>query len=325
MNPRRAIPLAVAVAVLLVAVLGLRTWKRRHVVTPEVPRVAVPAPECPEKSMSPRPVLAERSQAPVIIDAPDVKVTFDGREVNGFVAAGTHLVEASSPDARSSRFQVRVEAMQPVLIDARVTEGVVTVLLLGARCSTCAVADADINLEYRTSAMGSLGDVARALTTGDWLRAAQSMRAVPMSDRESDEATRLIAVLHAFAGRQSDAEALLAKQDVMRQQVAKRAALLKALAPRQLETAVARWNATTERFQRLTEAFGIDAPAQITALTWAFDGFSTRFLQAYGAHDVIAGEASLQSASKALDETIEELRAMRPDDCEWQRRLVATF
>lgn len=321
MNARRAIPLAVAVAVLLVAALGWRTWKRSHVVAP----VAQPVAECLEKSTMPKPVLQELSQAPLIINAPNVKVTFDGREANGLVAAGLHLLEASSPEARSARFQVRVEAMQPVIIDARVTEGAVTVLLLGARCSTCAVTDTDINLNYRTDAVGSLSDVAQSLSNGDWLRAAQSMRAVPMNDRESEEATRLNAVLHAFAGRQSDAEALVAKQDVMKEQFAKRSALLKSLAPRQLETAVARWNATTERFQRLTEAFGNDAPDQMTALTWTFDGFSTRFLQAHGTLDVIAGEASLQSATKALDDSIKELRAMKPDDCEWQRRLVATF
>lgn len=319
MNVRRAIPLAVVVAVLLVAALGFRTWKRSQVVVVAPPPVAEVCPV-----VDPPPLLEELSQAPLIINSLGVTVKFDGREANGLLAAGTHVLEASAPDARPARFQVRVEALQPVIIDARVNDGVVTVLMLGARCSSCAVAETDLDLAFRTNAFGSMRDVSAALSSGDWLKAVQAIHAVPPSDRESTEAVRLLAVLNALAGRQTEAEALVENSD-MKPLFTKRAALLKTLTPRQLETAVARWNATTERFQRLTEAFGNDAPDEITALTWTFDGFSTRFLQAHGTRDVIAGEIALQSASKALDDSIKELRALKPKDCAWQRRINATF
>ncbi|MGV3623735.1 MAG: hypothetical protein ACO1OB_23150 [Archangium sp.] len=321
MNARRGIPLAVVVVVALVGALGWRTWRRAQVVNTHVPPVA-PVKSCPERLVSPPPVLAELSQAPLLINSPGVTVKLDGREANGLVAAGVRELEATAPGARTAKFQMRFEAMQPVIIDARVVDGVVSVLIIGARCSSCAVADTDLDLSFRTNAFGSWSDVANALATGDWLKAVVAVRAIPPGDRQTPEALRLLAILQSMAGRQSVAESLVAKQEPL---VEKRAAMLKDLAPRQLETEVARWNATTERFQRLTDAFGADAPDQVSALTWTFDGFSTRFLQAHGTKDVIAAEVALQSASKALDDAIREIRALEPDDCEWQRRVVATF
>ena len=94
---------------------------------------------------------------------------------------------------------------------------------------------------------------------------------------------------------------------------------------RQLQTATARWNATTERFQRLTDGFVAEAPKPVTALTVTFGELSKSFGEAQEKKDAIGCEAALESANAALSESVTQLRAVRPDDCVWQKRVTAAF
>ena len=90
---------------------------------------------------------------------------------------------------------------------------------------------------------------------------------------------------------------------------------------RQLQTATARWNATTDRFQRLTDRFVAEAPKPLTTLTTTFGALSTKFVDAQEKKDAIGCESALESANAALTGLIMQLRAARPDDCAWQKRI----
>lgn len=283
---------------------------------------------CPERSVPLPRLLPHVSAAPLLLNTPGVTVRVDGAPVGTALAEGTHLVEATADGAQAARLQLRVEAFTPVLLDAREHEGVVTLLVLGARCASCPPSDTDLDLRFRTNVFGAPRDVASALSTGDWLRAAQTMPAIPEADRAAPELRRLLAVLYVFAGRPSLAEAELAKlpaDDALRAQQTARERLVSQVSRRQLDTATERWNALSDRFQRVTEAFVDDAPEVVTDLTWALDGFSQRLLLAHGTRDAIGGEVAIQGATLAIDKALEQLRALHPDDCAWQRRVVATF
>lgn len=312
MNTRRVTQLAVVVVLLLAGVLAWRTWKRRQPVVDRAP--------CPERAVPLPPVLP--SSAPLTVVALGVTLRIDGRAPEQTLSEGVHQLEATAPDAQRARLAIRVEGFRPVVLDVRASHGAVTVLPFGARCDGCTVAETELDVRYRTNVFGALPDVASALSTGDWLRAAQTMRAVPMEDRATPETTRLLAVLYALAGRPSLAEALvrtLPKNDPLH------GALAAQLSHVKLDAEVIRWNATTDRFQRVTDAFVEDAPELLTELTWTFDGYSVRFAQAHTAEDSLSAEAALLGATKALDEAINQLRASKPDDCSWQRRINTTF
>lgn len=319
MNARRATQLAVVVVLLLSGALAWRTWKRRQPVVAVVEHA-----QCRERSV-PLPAVSP-SSAPLTVVAPGVTLRIDGRAPEPQLTEGVHQLEATAPEAQPARLALRV--VGPVVIDARVSHGAVTVLPFGARCDGCSMAETDLDVRYRTNVFGALPDVASALSTGDWLRAAQTVRAVPMQDRTTPEASRLLAVLYALAGRVSLADELvrtLPKNDPLHAALARQEEQVRERSLTKLETEVARWNATSDRFQRVTDAFVEDAPDLMTELTWAFDGYSTRFAQAHTAGDSLAAEAALAGASKVLNDGLTRLRALRRDDCAWQRRVVATF
>jgi hypothetical protein len=200
----------------------------------------------------------------------------------------------------------------------------VTVLMVGARCATCANTGANVDLRYTTSFLGDLRGVARALAEGDWLAAAHAMRAVAPSEREAPEPTRLLAVLYALAGRPSLVREQLEQlpaNDPLHQAITRRDALEELKPVRQLETATARWNGTTERFERVTDRFVAEAPKELTKLTIEFGELSNQFASAKEAKDAVGCETALESANVALADLVVRLRALRPTDCAWQRRI----
>ena len=156
--------------------------------------------------------------------------------------------------------------------------------------------------------------------------ASRSAGARPLSTC-APEVIRLIAILYAYSGRPSLAREQLAKLDdaPLQAALARRDALDELKPVRQLKTATARWNATTERFQRLSDRFVAEAAGPLTALTVKFGEWSKTFAHAQEKKDAIGCEAVLESANAALADLVMKLRAQRPEDCAWQARLTESL
>ncbi|MDP1823542.1 MAG: hypothetical protein Q8L48_09875 [Archangium sp.] len=313
---------ATLVALALATALAIRTFKTP---APAGPSATKPGPTtCPEASLRPPPPLPEATAAPLqLVVDPAVRLLIDGAEPGPSLLEGVHSIEASAAGQKSARVLLQVDAFTPVLLEARAGSGAVTVLMVGGRCANCAGAVANLDLRYRPDSLGSLSGVAKALSEGDWLEGAHLMRGIAPSDRDSAEPARLLAVLYAFAGRPSLVREQLEKLEdpPLRAALTRRDALEELKPVRQLQTATPRWNATTERFQRLTDRFVSEAPKQLTMLTVTFDELSRTFGTAQEAKDAIGCEAALEAANAALGDLVMTLRSMRPEDCAWQKRV----
>jgi hypothetical protein len=316
---------ATVIALALATALAIRTFKAPAVAT------ASPAPvllACRELALRPDPVLPETSAAPLqLVVAPSVNLIIDGAAPGPTLLEGVHEIVATSPGRKSAKFKLQVEAFTPVLLDVRPSSGAVTVLMVGARCANCAGAVTELDLKYRPDSLGDLSGVAKALAEGDWLEGAHLMRGIAPSDREAAEPTRLLAVLFAFVGRPTLVREQLAhlEDKALVAALTRRDALEELKPVRQLQTATPRWNALTERFQRVTDRFGSEVPKPVSTLTVTFGELSKAFGTAKERQDAIGCEAALESANAALTEVIMGLRGMRPGDCAWQRRVTEAF
>ncbi len=318
---RWLIAIATVIALGLAGALALRTFKPAAAQTP------TPV-SCPDATLLPAAVLPESAAAPLqLVVAPTVTLLIDGAAPGSALLEGEHTILATSPGQRPAKLKLHVEAFTPVLLEVRASSGAVTVLMVGGRCGSCAAAVTDLDLKYRPGTLGDLSGVAKALAEGDWLEAGHMMRGIAPSERGAPEPTRLLAVLSAFVGRPTLVREQVEMLDdrPLREALVRRDALEELKPVRQLQTATARWNATTERFQRVTDRFVAEAPKVLTALTLTFGELSKRFGSAQEAKDAIGCEAALEAANGALGESIKSLRAMRPEDCAWQRRVTETF
>lgn len=325
---QRLIYALLGVTALSAAALLLALFNRKNPAPQSVPApAAVARAACPDAARPPSPLLPELSAAPLVVVPGTVSLRVDGAPAPAALTEGPHVLEASAEGATPSRLQVQVPAFSPVLVDARVVGSSVVVVLLGVRCATCPHAETDVDLQYRRGGIGDLTGVARALGQGDWPLAAQQVRAVPAADFSGPTAALLRAALFGLAGRPSLARAelaLLPKRDPIHAALTRWERADATTARRQLETATARWNAVTERLQRLTDRFADEAPETMTALTVSFEALAPRVVKAQAKEEVIEVEALLEEATLALTKAMGALRARRPEDCDWQARITAS-
>ncbi len=319
---RRWLAAGMLVSLVLGTVLALQYWANAPlaVVSPAA------SGRCQNTSTRPLSLLNELTAAPlVLVKSPQVQLSVDGLPAGPTVPPGRHQLKATAPNAIASLFDIEVEPFMPVLLEARVSFGTVTVMMLGARCASCTESTADMELEYRPEIPLNLPDIAKAISTGDWARAAQAMRSIEPSARQKIDIIRLFAIVYAFSGHAADARKLLNQlppNEPLRGALANRDSLESLIPSQRLEAAMARWNATVERFARLTERFVNDAPEALTALTHTFDSLSIRLSNGLKQHDPKACEATIEIGVQHLNKTVSGLRALHADDCAWQQRVT---
>lgn len=307
-----------AVLVALVLVAGALAWKLSNRPGSTAPLPVVPAPEkCDEAHKALPPLRPELSAARLeVLGTRPVKI--DGQSPGATLRSGLHIIESSE-----AKLQVQVEPFAEVVIEATSVGELPLVLVFGARCATCARAETELDLKFSKSAFGSAESLARALGKADWATAVQQIRAVPPDDRATPAMIRMIAAAHLLAGRAQVAREwveTLPKSDVLRAALNAADDRATRVGDRQLATVSDRWNAVSERYQRLSDAFVNEAPRQVTELSNKFNGFSERMLKAVTAKDALEAEAVLQEAGEAVGATVTQLRAMK-SDCGWQKRI----
>lgn len=315
---RTLVNVLLVVAALVAALLG---WK---LLAPTAPTPPAPAPvvietRCDEERRAPPPLRADLVASTLVVLKPaDLTVTLDERTAGGSVSPGLHVVEAEGV-----RVQVRVEPFAPVVIDARVVNDIPTVFIAGATCVTCVVAPATLDLNF-TGEPSSLLGILGALAKHDWALAVKQLRGVNPQLLETPDYARLVAIAYWQAGQPGGAKkwlARLGKRDPLVRALAEREEEESHLADRQLVSAPARWNALTERYQRVTDAFVTEVPLE---LTQQFDGYTRRLTGAMSQHNAVEAELVLREATTTLDAAIARLRELH-SDCTWQHRVDATL
>ncbi len=322
---RRYLAVGMLVSLVLGTVLALRHRANSTMAVVS----SAPGGRCQSTSASTIPLLNELTAAPlVLVKNPSIQLSVDGLPPGATLAPGRHQLQATAPNVIASLFDIEIEPFMPVLLEARVSFGTVTVMMMGARCVSCIVATTDIELEYRPEVPLNFQDIAKAISTGDWVRAAQAMRGIEPAARQKPEIIRLFAIVYAFSGRPSAAREHLNRlplNEPLRSALANRDSLESLIPSQRLEAAMARWNITVERFARLTERFVNDAPETLTALTHTFDSLTTRLNRGLKQHDPKACEATIEIGVQHLNKTVSGLRALHPEDCEWQQRVTDAF
>ena len=151
----------------------------------------------------------------------------------------------------------------------------------------------DLDDEDRARLHESLHLAEREIEAGQVVDAAEVLRRLPASDAFHDEHTR-------WTTSTTELPAQL------------------------LANATPRWNATAERFERLTDEFSTDAPELVTQLTQRFSALSDKFNAGLTARDAIETETTLDAANSELTKAVTALRQLHPD-CPWQQRVTRTF
>jgi hypothetical protein len=285
---------------------------------------------CPAPDEAPAlPAPGEWAAPLTLVVAAGAAVEVDGAPAPPSLPPGPHVLAARGPGASPARLRVDVDPFTPVLVDARRAEGAMTLLVLGARCGGCRLDPEPLDTAWREGSPGSRSEVSHALAAGEVSRAARAYRAIPPAERGTPEPLRLLAAVYALGGELAPAQEVLARlppDDALAQALRTHRAAAAAMPKRQEATAVARWNALTERYQRLSDAFDADAPAVVSALTARFNGLSGRFQRAQAqAGGALAVETTLDEAAATLAQFVLTLRAQRPGDCGWQRRVSAAL
>lgn len=307
----------VALAVLTV-VAGVLAYGLLH--RPE--RVAPPPPlvveKCDEAKRPLPPLRPELTAARLEVLPGSVPVKIDGAHPGATLRSGLHIIEAGD-----AKLQVRVEPFAEVVVEATAIGDATLLLVFGARCATCARPEAELDLKFNARAIGSVDALVRALGRGDWATAVQQMRSVPPDDRETPHVRRMFAAVYLLSGQPVVAREWidgLPKGDVLRAALTAMDVREEKVGDRQLATASDRWNAVSERYQRLSDAFANDAGPQMTELSKKFNGYSDRFLAATTAKSTVECELVLHEATEAVEAAVASLRAMKTD-CAWQKRV----
>ena len=86
-----------------------------------------------------------------------------------------------------------------------------------------------------------------------------------------------------------------------------------------------RWNALTERYSRVLQAVGREAPGSVASANQRLEELSQGFAQACNVKDPIAQDQSIRTAEETLRVFVHAARLARPGDCEFQKRLTDGF
>ncbi|MBL8949894.1 MAG: hypothetical protein JNK82_03895 [Myxococcaceae bacterium] len=86
-----------------------------------------------------------------------------------------------------------------------------------------------------------------------------------------------------------------------------------------------RWNTLTERYSRVLQVVGREAPGPVAAANQRFEELSLGFRRAATNDDPVAQDLSIRTAEATLKVFVRASRLARPDDCAFQRRLTAAF
>ena len=247
---------------------------------------------------------------------------------------GEHTLFAEAAGAEPLKTRFRLDAFEPALFHALHQPGIgVSVVRLGAVCTSCPEAQSPVSLAYEraeASPAALMADAASALRRDEWSRAAARLRGVPSSSRGGADFHRLAAAVYAdslaSAKARAELEAIPATASADLARLLKQLdGLSKSEEARRAQVVRQRWNKVTERFQALIERFSAQAPGPTVAASHELKKLSSLFDASETQAATIQEERLLGSAEKTLLSVVVEVRAAKPDDCDFQASVVATL
>jgi hypothetical protein len=331
-----ALAATASLAVVLKAKLRARAVET---VTAIAPPPRHPASSCAvPKAVTVR-ALPEADDPPVILwavgevrlfvdDAP----AFSAPDAPRHFKVGEHALRVESAGAESIRTRFQLDPFTPALFHAQRDERLgLSLVRLGSACASCAqpmdLVKLDIEpSEVRTPAL--LESAAAALRRDEWTRAASFLRGVPAADRGAGAFRRLASVVYADGlqpelARSELAEVPEKQSPDLANVLAKWDALQAQEKSRRAQVVRARWNKVTERFQGLIGRFNTEAPGPTATASRRLAELSSGFERAQDKGDSLEEERLLAAAEQTLLGAVVDIRAARPEDCDFQAAVIA--
>ena len=262
----------------------------------------------------------------------DEQAAFSPPESPRRFAPGEHSVRIEAPGEETLRTRVRVGPFTPALLHAQVDPEIgLSLVRLGAGCPPCEPPSTPVDLSpvpSPSAGIALLKEAAGHLRHDRWLQAADGIRRAATADRARPIFFRLASITAGAGGQPELARALLeqipaAKSNDLASLLPALDALSASEARRRQEVALGRWNKLTEWFAALGARFQGGASPAVAAATRRFAQLSPAFESAVreGAPDR-QGEV-IRAGEEALTALVKELRALRPEDCQFQAALSA--
>jgi hypothetical protein len=271
-------------------------------------------PTCPPPPTLPSPVGATAS---VVGLAPKpISLTLDGLALTHAprkVPTGEHTLVALAPGFTGTRLRIRIDAFEPVLVDAAVDGQFVSLIVLGAACVSCPPPTGPLELSPGLPEPQAAEAFAESMARGDWKAGQHFFERLASGERTP----RRLAALASLSGHRLDAE--VAMPGLARQREALEATDAEARKAWLLE----RWNHLAETVATQARAFSDEAPGASKSTARRLDELSEAFQKAFLTGDVPT-QAQLLTTTHALQTSyVKQLRALKPTDCKWQERVSA--
>jgi hypothetical protein len=259
-----------------------------------------------------------------------VEVSIDGvSPPPSTLTVGPHTLSFKSHGSPSGEQHLEARPFSPILLWVREdSELGVLVLRLGAPCSGCLAPLAPVALDEQSPQRvyaPLLRDAAEALRQDDWSRATRNLKAVPKKARGA-QFHLLAATTYTLAGLpesalQSADKAAAAEPELSALYARWRSAMT-AEDRRRSGAALLRWNALTDRFGTLLQAFEQEAPGAAAQASQRFESLGAAMKTAVNAQDDAAALEVERSGEQTLLDWVSQVRSAHEGDCAFARRLI---
>lgn len=202
----------------------------------------------------------------------------------------------------------------------------------GTICESCDEATGMEDLKHsprEDSASYLIKEAARILRQQKWSDARELLKGVAPKDRKTEA---FLTVAAAYYGQANQAPQALEMIETAAKTHPKSglALLWQGFAQmkekekeRREKVLLQRWNKLTERFSNLVSRFEPEVRGIVDAHSRRLETLSTAYATAAEKHDLGQQEQLVTSAHEILEQFVDQIRAQRPDDCDFQSKVVA--
>lgn len=247
--------------------------------------------------------------------------------------SSSHKLRVEAKTAGKEETTFRVLRQRPAFFYATSMPDVGLVLVRhGTLCESCDEPTGTEQLQYaarKDSTNYLLRETAKVLRQEKWTEARDFLAGVPPKDRQSEAFRILAAALFGQANQPTQAlEQLesIAKtnpKSPVAQLISGFAALKASEEKRREKVLLMRWNKLTERYSNLVSRFEPEVRGFVDRHARRLETLSSAYSKASETHDVPKQEELVRAAQELVEQFVEEIRAQKPEDCDFQSKVVA--
>lgn len=334
-----ALSVVAAAAVVGLVVLVLRDKPRATLPVGKTATAdAGPACNAP-KTLALMPLPSADDPQLVIWATGDVRMELDGELVFAppdtpkLVKPGPHKLRIDGKREGKEETSFRVLSGKQAFFFASTLPDVgLVVVRAGTICESCDEATGLEDLKHAPrgdSAAYLLKEAARILRQQKWSDARALLKGVAPKDRKSEA---FLTVAAAYYGQANQTPQALEMVEAAAKAYPKSGLgllwqgftdLKTKQKERREKVLLQRWNKLTERFSNLVSRFEPEVRGIVDAHSRRLETLSTAYATAAEKHDLEQQEQLVTSAHDLLEQFVEQIRAQRPDDCDFQTKVVA--